>query len=203
VETYGEDFLNVAQRAALDAIAPKLSQLEQQNKQLQSQLRKQTIQSIESVLDIQVPNWPQINLSPKFKNWLRIRDIYSGKLRSEMLNEAHKAADAARVLTFFKGFLAEEEATGSTEFLPTQEPTPQASPQTSVVGLEQFAAPGHARPAVGTQPNQSANEPIWITRGQISAFYANVRKGVYVGREQDYMNDQAIIFECQRAGRIR
>src|ERR1700678_319705 len=38
VETYGEDFLNVAQRAALQAVQPKLTALEQQNNALRQQL---------------------------------------------------------------------------------------------------------------------------------------------------------------------
>lgn len=205
VDTYGNDLLDVAQRAALQAVAPKLTALEQQNVQLQRQLRKQTIQSIETVLDAAIPNWPQINLSARFKAWLRLRDVYSGRVRNELLNEAHRAADAARVLTFFKGFLAEEEATGSTEFTQDQsQPSPSlATPPAPALELQTLAAPGHARPPQGSTPNAPADGPIWITRGQISAFYTNVRKGVYVGREQDYLNDQAIIFDCQKNGRIR
>ena len=202
VETYGEDFLNVAQRAALQAVEPKLNQLEAQNNQLRQQLRKSAIQSVESVLDANVPNWLQINLSPKFIQWLKQRDIYSGRLRSALLKEAHQAADAARVLNFFKGFLAEEEATGSTEFLPSSQPSPLATPHTPAIELSSLAAPGHARPAQGSSP-ASATDPQWITRGQIAEFFANVRKGVYRGRDQDYHNDQAFIFECQRAGRVR
>jgi len=202
IETYGEDFLNAAQRAALQAVSPKLQALESRNQQLERKLQKQSMVTIESELDREVSNWPQINLSPRFKNWLRLRDIYSGVVRSKLLNDAHVAGDAARVVSFFKGFLSEEDATGSTEFLPTHEPTRQASPQTPGVELQMLAAPGHARPAAGSQP-QSADGPQWITRGQIKQFFENVRKGVYAGREQDYHNDQAFIFECQSAGRVR
>jgi hypothetical protein len=203
VETYGEDFLNVAQRAAIQAITPKLNALEQQNNMLRQQLRKTSIQSIEGLLDSQLPNWPQINLSPRFKQWLSLRDLYSGRLRKDMLKEAHGAADAARVLHFFRGFLADEEATGSTEFLSSTDPSlSTAAPHNPAIELTSLAAPGHARPAQGALPT-ALNDPQWITRGQIAQFFANVRKGVYQGREQDYHNDQAFIFECQRAGRVR
>lgn len=203
VDTYGEDFLNVAQRAAIQAITPKLTQLERQNQVLTNQLRRQTIESINTAMDREVPNWMQINLSPRFKTWLRLRDIYSGRIRSELLNEAHRAADAARVASFFKGFLAEEEATGSTEFLQDSQPSPSlAAPHDPAVELSTLTAPGHARPAQGNQPT-SADAPIYITRTQIKQFYENVRKGAYVGRDQDYLNDQAIIFDCQKHGRIR
>jgi len=203
VDTYGQDFLSVAQRAALQAVQPTLMKLEQENKRLEARLLTQASQSIEATLDAQVPNWPQINVSPRFKSWLRLRDIYSRQVRQDLLNAAHKAADAAAVVAFFKGFLAEEEATGSTEFLTNQQPALTAQPATPSVELQMLAAPGHAKPATGTQPGQSADAPIWITRGQITQFYKNVRDGVYAGKEQDRMNDEAIIFECQRAGRVR
>ena len=65
VETYGEDFLNVAQRAALQAVQPRLQQLEQRNQQLERQLRRTNIQTIEQVLDAQVPNWPHDQSEPE------------------------------------------------------------------------------------------------------------------------------------------
>jgi hypothetical protein len=202
-ETYGEDFLNVAQRAALQAVAPKLAALEADNLALKQQLRRQNVDHITTSLDREVPNWRQINSSPRWLAWLRLPDFYSGRVRQELLNQAHQAADAARVSRFFKGFLSEEEATGSTGFLPTQgQPPLPAAPRQPAVQLEMLAAPGHAKPAQGTQPSP-ANEPIWITHGQISKFYENVRKGVYAGREADKQNDEAIIFECQRTGRVR
>ncbi len=203
VDTYGEDFLSVAQRAAMQAVQPMLTKLEQENNRLSRQIQFQASQNIEGALDAEIPNWGEINKSPRWKTWLRLRDVYSRQVRQDLLNQAYKAADAASVLAFFKGFLKEEEATGSTEFLTNQQPTHFASPATPSVELQMLAAPGHAKPATGTLPGQSADAPIWITRGQITQYYANVRKGVYAGREQDRMNDEAIIFECQRAGRVR
>jgi hypothetical protein len=203
VSTYGEDLLNVAQRAALQAVSPKIAELEERNARLEHRIRRTALDSVNMSLDREVPNWLAINISPRFKAWLSLRDVYSGRIRKELLMDAHRAADAARVVSFFKGFLAEEEATGSTEFGPGMPPPLSAAPSPPALELSALAAPGHAKPAVGAQPNASASEPIWITRGQIKDFFANVRRGVYNGRQQDYLNDQAIIFECQRTGRIR
>jgi hypothetical protein len=201
-QTYGADFLDVAQRAALQAVAPQLQRLEQRNQQLERRLQQTSIEGINSALDREVPNWTQINLSPKFKNWLRIRDIYSGRVRQDLLKEAHSAANAARVVSFFKGFLDEEEATGSNEF--GQQPSPvSALPVTPQLSLQALSTPGHMRPAQGVDPNQSAANPIWITTGQIKAFYENIRRGVYLGRDADRANDEAIIFDCQRNCRVR
>ena len=203
VDTYGEDFLNAAQRAAMQAVSPQLTALQRQNEDLRRQLSRTTATSMEASLDAQVPNWSIINANPRWKNWLRLRDVYSGRLRNEMLNEAYRSGQSDRVVAFFRGFLAEEEATGQTEFLPQSEPAQPTPPRVAAVELNTLAAPGHAKPAVGNQPNAPASEPIWITRAQIAQYYDNVRRQVYAGREQDRLNDEAIIFECQRAGRVR
>lgn len=201
-EQYGEDFLSVAQRAALQAVAPKLTELAQRNAQLEQRLKRQNVTTMESVLDTQVPNWGEINVNPRFKAWLALRDVYSGQVRQKMMLAAYSAGDASRVAAFFKGFLDEEDATGNSDPLLGMEPAPlTASPLQPAVALQALAAPGHARPATATAPTP-ASEPQWITRGQVATFFDNVRKGVYRGREQDYLNDQALIFEAQRAGRI-
>ncbi len=199
---YGEDFLAVVGRVATDVAQPRIAQLEAENRRLSAQMSRQAGSNIYSMLDDKVPNWATINGSPRFKTWLRSRDIYAGRLRQQLLDDAFRAADAARVVAFFQGFLKEEEATGSTEFLLNTEPPPGAAPRNPAVELQTLAAPGHARPAVATSPNSPANEPRYITRGQITQFYANVRAGKYVGREQDRLNDEAFIFECQNAGRV-
>ena len=117
-----------------------------------------------------------------------------------MLNTAFRAADAPRVIAFFKGFLNEEVATG-------QQPAPQppASPQTrtAAVPLDTLAAPGRAKPATGADSTSApADKPI-ITRAQIAAFYDQVRRGAYAGRDADKARDEAIIFAAQREGRTR
>ena len=200
-QQYGDDFIGVAQRAALQAVAPKLSELATRNAQLEQRLKRQTVSTMESVLDSQVPSWPAINVSERFKAWLALRDVYSGQVRANMLKAAYTAGDASRVVAFFRGFLDEEEATGNSEFLSSGQPSFGAPPQPAVA-LQALAAPGHAHPAAANVP-QPDSGPQWITRGQIAAFYDNVRKGVYRGRDADYHNDQAIIMEAQRAGRVK
>jgi hypothetical protein len=200
-QTFGPELLEVTQRAALDAIEPQLTQVRQENQQLRQRLSAEAQQRVFNTLDAEIPTWRTINGSDRFKTWCRLPDLYSGMLRGKLLNDALRTANAPRVVSFFRGFLAEEIATG-------QVPDPQAPPPAPVpdraaaVPLANLAAPGRAKPATGSPTGVPADKPI-ITRAQIAAFYDQVRKGVYAGRDADRTTDEAIIFAAQREGRVR
>ena len=196
--TYGEDLINVVQRAAVEAVAPEINQLRQRNQQLERKVQQQDQNGIFAALDQAVPNWREINESDRFKAWCRLPDLYSGVLRGRLLNDAFRAGQSPRVAQFFRGFLAEEVATGQ-----EPAPLPPAVERTAAVPLETLAAPGRAKPATGADnTNPPADKPI-ITRAQISAFYDQVRRGAYAGRDADKARDEAIIFAAQREGRTR
>ena len=196
--TYGEELLNVVQRAAVEAVAPEINQLRQRNQQLEKKVQQHDQNGIFAALDQAVPNWREINESDRFKAWCRLPDLYSGVLRGRLLNDAFRAGQSPRVAQFFRGFLAEEVATGQ-----EPAPLPPAVERTAAVPLETLAAPGRAKPATGADnTNPPADKPI-ITRAQISAFYDQVRRGAYAGRDADKARDEAIIFAAQREGRTR
>lgn len=202
-QAYGPEMLDVVKRGALEAVTPLIETLKQENARLKQQVQRTTTTTVAQALDQAVPDWQAINVSPKFKNWLRLRDVYSGNVRADLLNAAYRAADAARVVAFFRGFLTEEEATGSLDTpLQPQQPAPQPASRVAAVPLETLTAPGRARPPSGNSPAVADSKPI-ITHAQIREFYTNVRKGVYAGRDQDKANDEAFVFECQREGRVR
>jgi hypothetical protein len=62
--------------------------------------------AIDRELDAAVPDWRQINADERFHQWLLMPDPYSGVIRDRLLKDAVRAANAQRVITFFKGFLA-------------------------------------------------------------------------------------------------
>jgi hypothetical protein len=197
---YGPDLLDVVQRAALEAVAPKISALEAENAKLRQSTVKTDRQRIYQFLAQSLPNWEAINTSPRFLQWLALRDVYSGGIRSQMLKTAFQAADAPRVLAFFNGFLAEEAATGNDST--GSQPQPQeTAPRQAAVALETLAAPGRARPATGD--SQVPVDKPTFTRKQIADFYIDVRRGVYAGRDQDKARDEQRIFAAQRDGRVR
>jgi len=204
-ETYGPELLDTIARVAREAVSPDLAVVQNQNRQVSQRVAQQGQGALFGDLDRDVPTWRTINVDPRFKVWCRLPDVYSGQVRGKMLNAAFQAADAPRVIAFFKGFLAEEQATGQ---MPTQQPLPQAgqqpppAPRQAAISLDTLAAPGRAKPATGDNPANAADKPVF-TRAQIAAFYSDVRKGVYNGRDADKQRDEAAIFAAQREGRVR
>lgn len=199
VQNYGPELLDVVQRAAKEAVSPDLSRVEQENQRLRAEVAQTKRAGVYEALDAQLPNWRQINNSPRFKQWLRLPDLYSGRVRIEMLNEALQAAQTPRVLQFFKGFIGDEEATGQV----STDPQSQAGdnpPRTAAVPLEALAAPGKARPATGNT-QLPADKPRY-SRDQIKWFYSQQGRQSYVGRDQDRAHDEQAIFAAQREGRV-
>ena len=196
---YGPELIDLATRAARQAIGPELDSLKNENRDLKQRVIVQAKQEMFGVLDGAVPNWRAINKDQRFISWLRLPDVYSRRVRQSMLNEAYQAADAPTVLAFFKGFLKDETATGNADLVPQPEPRP--APRQAAVPLETLAAPGRARPATGDTPGP-ADKPVF-TRTQIQKFYTDVRKGVYAGRDADKARDENVIFAAQREGRVR
>ena len=167
------ELIDVVKRAAREAVSPDIQNIQQQNQRFSQQVTRQNTQSLYGALDAQVPDWRAVNTNPRFKLWCRSPDIYSGELRGKLLNTAFQAADAPRVVAFFKGFLHEEVATGNA---PGPQSEPQPAPRQAAVNLETLAAPGRAKPATGDTPASSADKPVF-TRAQISHFYSSKAVG--------------------------
>lgn len=200
-EAYGDELIDLTKRAALEAVQPVVQKLEAENETLKRRQATSDRQGVYNLLDQKVPNWRDVNNSPAFKNWLRLRDVYLGGVRQQHLDAAFKAADAPRVAAFFTNFLADEAAIGSTDLLPQPEPPAPPAPRTPAVRLDALAAPGRAKPA-GGEPPVNSDKPVY-TRAQISTFYANVRRGAYAGREAEKARIEADIFAAQNEGRVR
>ena len=106
LDNFGPELLDVAQRAAQHAIGPELQRLHEENQHLQGQLDSATKMTIDQYLDANIPNWREINADERFHQWLLQPEPYSGIIRDRLLKDAAHAANAPRVASFFKGFLA-------------------------------------------------------------------------------------------------
>jgi hypothetical protein len=202
VQAYGPELVDVIQRAARAAIMPDMQNLQSGVQHVGQQVQQVSQQTLYANLDEQVPEWRSINLDPRFKAWCNLPDLYSGQLRGRLLNAAFKSGHAARVTAFFKGFLAEEQATGQLPD-PSIQPQPLAVPRQPTIPLEMLTAPGRAKPATGDNaPGAPSEKPIF-TRNQIQAFYSAVRQGVYAGREPEKAATEQAIFLAQKEGRVR
>lgn len=205
-EQFGKDIIDLATRVAQQTVAPELDAVKQENANLRRTMQQSTQRTVYQQLDTAVPDWRAINKSPRFVSWLRLPDIYSRTVRHELLNRAFDAADAASVIAFFKGFITDEAATGNRE-VPVPQPAAAASapvqPQRqAAIQLETLTAPGRAKPATGEGSTVPVDKP-YFTRFQVTKFYDQVRKGAYVGREQQKEIDEQAIFAAQRDGRIK
>ena len=114
LDNFGPELLDVAQRAAHHAMGPELQRLHDENEQLRDEVTRAAKTAIDQYLDANVPNWREINNDPRFQSWLLQPEPYSGVVRDRLLKDAAHAADAARVASFFKGFIAQEGAAGQT-----------------------------------------------------------------------------------------
>jgi len=217
IEEYGADFVDVVQRAALDIVQPLIEDAVAKTKaELKTDIGKvgtkvaateretavSAHQRLLDTLDKQMTNWRVINKHPKFLNWLNLTDPLSGVIRRNLLNDAVSQGNAARALSFYRAFIAEEGDPAPA----TPQPTPapghtNGAGNGSGNGLEKYAAPG--RPAAsGSAPAGTVPpDKEIITRAQISAFYSRKAQGHYSAQEAADLEAQ--IFAAQKEGRIR
>lgn len=195
---YGQEFLGVVRKAAQEEFSPVVDGLKHEVTTLRDRLAQKASADLWATMDREVPDWRTINRSSEFKSWLALREPYSGAIRKVLLNDAFQAADAPRVLSFFRGFVTDEAATGSASL--SAKPAAASAPvRTAAVSLATLAAPGRAQ----SSPAPAAGEKPVFTTAQIRDFYADVRRQVYLGRETEKNRIEASIFEAQREGRVR
>lgn len=197
---YGDELLDVIRRTAQATVSPEIARLEAENARLTSRVQSTGRRELFETLDRRMPTWRATNTDPKFIAWLRLRNVYTGQVRGEMLKAAVDGAQAPKVLALFQDFLTEAHATG---MMPSAAPAEQQqqAPHAPALDLETLAAPGRARPASGD--SQLPADKKFYSRADISNFYNDVRKGLYAGRDAVKAAYEADLTAAQREGRIR
>jgi hypothetical protein len=199
-KTYGPELIDLARRAAREEMQPAFEASRQESQRATQRAQGLAEQEVRNQLDVQLPDWRSINTDPAFLQWLSLRELYSGGVRRALLNQAFQAASAPRVLAFFKGYLAEAQATGQLPAQQTTATTP-VPPRQAAVSLVTLVSPGRAQPAPGSD-GQPPEAPIFTHR-QIREFYSHAGIARYAGRQADRVADEKLIFEAQAAGRVR
>lgn len=194
-ETFGSEVVDLVRRGVRAEVGEEITELKRENAKVKRV-------SLHQALDQQLANWREIDKSPRWKNWLRLRDVYSGAVRKDLLDRALRAGDAPRVLQFFKGFLDEERATGHAPSVEQSEPQVPPAPRQAALQLAQIAAPGRERSASGHAPAGQTDKPIF-TRAQIRELYDRKRRGYYNGRQDEFRREEEAIFLAQNEGRVR
>jgi hypothetical protein len=99
---YGGELVDFSKRAAFEAVAPHLQNLEQENARLQHWLGVESRHRMDREVEAAVPNYREIDADPRWHNWLLSTDPLSGRQRQLLLNEAIRAGATARVVSFFR-----------------------------------------------------------------------------------------------------
>lgn len=192
-QQFGEDMVEMVRKYAQQAYTAIQAEFGEHARKLDgrvaeleaklSGVTKKTEQSLEAsfytVLNDQVPDWQQINVSERWLRWLDTVDPVYGAARQVALDAAHERLDAKRVVAIFKQFLSETKSAG-----PSLES--QVQP-----------APGGAAAA----PSAPAQKPM-LSSKFITTFFNDVAKGKYRGREQEAARLEAEIDLAAAEGRI-
>jgi hypothetical protein len=107
VTNYGSDLLNLTQRAALHVVAPHLQNLEAQNAELRQQLAREARHNLDAAVERAIPNYREVDRDPRWHEFLRGVDPFTGQQKQALLNIAIADGSASRVIAIFKGFLQE------------------------------------------------------------------------------------------------
>jgi hypothetical protein len=177
---YGDDLLNVSQRAAMQTVAPYLQQLSQQNAELRTRVARASRQNLDAAVERAVPNYREIDRNENWHEFLRGIDPLSGVVRQTLLNSAIDAGDTNRVVGFFRTFLAQE-----------GQPTGASTRTSPPLGM------------ILHRTRSSSSRGRSYTRAQIKQLYDQHRRGAYLGREAEWARQEADIFAAQRDGRFQ
>lgn len=207
IEVFGSDLYDFIQRAAKESVLPEVEARVQTQLQPVTQKVDQVASSAQAaaqfaartseqkvfdLLSEHIPNWSSINEDENFLDWLDLADPYSGQKRGELLTAAFKRHDGPRVLAFFKGYLNENTAAGSTGSAP---------PAQAQKKLENLVAPG-APKAGAASAQEGAGKRIW-TSAEIKQFFHDLQRGKYKTRPEYAKKLEADIFAAQAENRIR
>jgi hypothetical protein len=107
-DNYGRDLLDVAQRAAMQTVAPHLQNLEAQNAKLRQQVAKEARHRLDQQVEQLVPDFRELDRNPRWHRWLLGIDPLTGRVRQTLLNDAVAKGSAHRVREFFERFRRED-----------------------------------------------------------------------------------------------
>lgn len=182
-EKYGEDLLDVIQRATQQATTAKdaeIADLKRRMEQVVTTTAKTTEASFYDRLNAMAPNWVTLNSDERFLSWLDEYDELTGRTRQDLLEMAEQERDAERVARFFTKF--ESMQTGNTNVPPP-------------VNREKHQVPD------SRNTNTAPAAKRYFTRKEIADFYAACRSGRISSKDMVAM--EAEIHAASIEGRVR
>lgn len=203
-EEFGERYVDFVQRATNDATASLMATIDSLKTEV-AQLRnlapvvntvaatqrKSAADQFFADIATAVPDWQSTNADPRFHEWLVTPDPMTGIARQTYLESAQNSLDSARAVNIFRAWA--QQGSGTPAVTP-----PVTPPAPAITELERQIAPG--RTTATAAPTQGSLRQ-W-TPEDVTAFYDDVRRGVYKGREAERVETERDLFKAQREGRM-
>jgi polyhydroxyalkanoate synthesis regulator phasin len=190
-ETFGSDLVEMVRRTAqaeggtaVRSLQDKIAQLEQQLAGASAVASKTADEVFYERLEQLVPEWEAVNKDDGFLTWLAEEDPLYGTPRQSALTQAGNARDVNRVARVFQTYI--QSVPKQPKPAPRQEPT--VTPRTSGNGAAQVTPEGGSRQVITIQA--------------VEAFYKDVQRGLYRGRETEMAQQEAIINAALAENRI-
>lgn len=173
------EFLKAELRKMASTVIPTIEQVTKTQSQNQEQLFWDRLTQA-------VPDWQTINNDAAFHEWLLEVDPISGFSKQVFLEDAQKRFDVGRIATLFNTWKRQINA-----------PQAQQTSDARKSELEKQIAPAKAKSS-----NRQPQKDRVYSHKDIADFYADVRRGVYRGRDDERARIEADIFTAQVEGRI-
>lgn len=161
--------INEDQSRVIDELRRQIGQVGQDSQQSSEQAFYSTLATL-------VPEWETLNTNPKFTAWLSEMDVFSGKTRQTLLNEAASVLDVNRVVLFFnqwKKLSAKKKS-----------------------GIEQQASPSTSKTTAPVEQKSS------YTLTEVKKFYDDISKGKYRHNQDEMKRLDYDITMAQAEGRV-
>lgn len=188
LKEYTPEYFDMMGRFVESKVKPVVAQKDEQLGQLSTQvatLQDSLLQQYEANLDLLVPKWREINVMPQFIAWLNGTVVSTNPplMAMDALQDAHARRNAVKVAQIFLDWARSAGAD-------------PGKPQPGFI----------AEPPAGGPPPSAPNQNppqgrIW-KRSEISAFYADVARGYYRGRESEKAQLEADIMAASQQGRV-
>ena len=201
-EEYGDELLDIVGRRALQVLLPQIAKVDAKIEELRRSLvgvsHEVTLSAHDKFLqglDSAHNSWRTLNVDEGFKGWLAQPDPLSGILRKDLLADAVNAHSVERAVNFFRAYESEHGVQPK-----PKPPAPAPRERQPETDLAAFAAPGRGTPGSAPAPSNQLPD-VWSKR-DIQAFYREVNKGGYQGREAEVERIERSITAAAAAGRI-
>jgi hypothetical protein len=185
----GADLLKVITKAAREVAA---HEVDAKLKPLATRLtgfERLSEAQYDSLIDHEIPDFDAQNNDPQFLAWLQGADPATGRIRNDLLQDAHNAMQGYRTVEIFRAFREKRE-------IGARQPTPLVPP-----GAEPRLDP--PRDAGTPPPPADPLEGPVVYRVDISRFYREKREGKWKGREEEARKYELQISKALAENRVR